>query len=404
MSISFGTFSSKKHSLNEIASLINEKISSSALHYKFNEKAVAFMSVCTQKFLKEKIENTNKIKNKLLNQFNKILILDATSFDISSKLRAVLPGSGGAASKANCKIQVIYEYLSGTLDFFEITPGNKPDNKFANELPQQIIKNNLYLFDLGYFNFLVFNKIIEISAFFLCRYRTGTILFNLETGKEINFTNELNKTIGDIYEREVIVGREKNKQFECRLVALRVPKNIADERRRKAHREAKKKGRSASKEKLALCDWIIFITNVTKEMAPAETLHSLYKLRWQIELIFKQFKSLLHLHISDTGNIHRLRCEIYGKLIVAIFIHQIHGYYNGKYWNEKKREISMDKLYKLLQPKGIVILEKIIVSISSAIKYLKQTLKKIINRCMKGKQNSKSTTLKTLDSLSSSYF
>ncbi len=80
----------------------------------------------------------------------------------------------------------------------------------------------------------MFNKIIEISAFFLCRYRTGTILFNLETGKEINFTNELNKTIGDIYEREVIVGREKNKQFECRLVALRVPKNIADERRRKA--------------------------------------------------------------------------------------------------------------------------------------------------------------------------
>ena len=44
---------------------------------------------------------------------------------------------------------------------------------------------------------------------------------------------------------------------------------------------------------------------------------------------------------------------------------------------KKKREISMDKLYKLLQPKGIVILEKIIVSISSAIKYLKQTLKKI---------------------------
>ena len=78
----------------------------------------------------------------MLNQFNKILILDATSFDISPKLRAVLPGSGGAASKANCKIQVIYEYLSGTLDFFEITPGNKPDNKFANELPQQIIKNN----------------------------------------------------------------------------------------------------------------------------------------------------------------------------------------------------------------------------------------------------------------------
>lgn len=397
--MSFANISFKKCSLNGFASLLKIKISNSALHYRFTDKAVLFMKKIVAEQLTNKIKNVAKINSNFLNLFAGIKIIDATSWDISSKLSFVLPGSGGAASKANCKVQLIYEYISGTIDFFEITPGNKPDSKYTNNVPQHLNKNDLCIFDLGYFKFSVFNKIIEIGAYFLSRYRTGSILFDAKTGKELNLAKKLGKLAGDIYEEEVWVGRENNNQLECRIVALRAPKGVAEQRRRKARKEANKKGYTASKQKLELCDWTIFITNIPVEMATAEMLFVLYKIRWQIELIFKQFKSILQIHKSDTSNIHRLYCEIYGKMIVAIIVHQIHGFYNSQFLNKRNREISMDKLYKRIQERSIIIYEKLNVSITAAIGYLRTEIKRLLKQCMKGKQHTKKTTFEMMESM-----
>ena len=52
------------------------------------------------------------------------------------------------------------------------------------------------------------------------------------------------------------------------------------------------------------------------------------------------------MHRSNTHNVHRLKCEIYGKLIMALLICRIHGGINARLWNSTKRELSFDKLYK----------------------------------------------------------
>ena len=100
----------------------------------------------------------------------------------------------------------------------------------------------------------------------------------------------------------------------------------------------------------------------------------------------------------------RVQCEIYGKLIAAIIIHRIHAFYNAKYWNQKKREISMEKLYKLIQPRGIMIFKEMMQSISRVIKYLEKTIKKLIKNSLKGKSKTKKTTLETLNDLCLSVF
>lgn len=79
---------------------------------------------------------------------------------------------------------------------------------------------------------------------------------------------------------------------------------------------------------------------------------ALYTLRWQIELLFKHLNSIVRVVQSDTGNAHRLRCELYGKLIAAVWIHRIHAVINNALWNATRREISMEKLYKRLQERG----------------------------------------------------
>jgi hypothetical protein len=47
----------------------------------------------------------------------------------------------------------------------------------------------------------------------------------------------------------------------------------------------------------------------------------LYTVRWQIELLSKQLKSILRIHQSVTSNDNRLRCELYGKFMIRFAFH-----------------------------------------------------------------------------------
>ncbi|WP_426940341.1 transposase [Bacillus mycoides] len=48
-------------------------------------------------------------------------------------------------------------------------------------------------------------------------------------------------------------------------------------------------------------------------------IHNFYSLRWQIEIIFKTWKSLFQIHHCQNIKQERLECHVYGKLI-AIFL------------------------------------------------------------------------------------
>ena len=57
------------------------------------------------------------------------------------------------------------------------------------------------------------------------------------------------------------------------------------------------------------------ITNVPAEMLKGKDIRKVYSLRWQIELIFKTWKSLVTIDEFNTKKIHRFECQLYGKLI-----------------------------------------------------------------------------------------
>ena len=110
---------------------------------------------------------------------------------------------------------------------------------------------------------------------------------------------------------------------------------------------------------------------------------ALYTLRWQIELLFKQLKSILQIHHSDTENQYRLRCELYGKLIAAVLIHRIHAVANNNLWNLKRREISMDKLYKRIQERAFELSQLLIFSLAGAISRFHKELEQLLKYCIK---------------------
>jgi Transposase DDE domain len=392
-----GQLSLKHPSLGAMVQAIEAKLSREALHQRFTTEAVVFMHDCLDQALRQKFTPPKSLNPALLRPFRRVMIFDSSSWDVDPKLKAVLPGSGGGASDANCKLQVGYEFKRGELGFFQVSPGIKPDQAYSPMLPDLVAKDDLALADLGFFKVETFRQYHEKGAFYLSRFLVRTTIRHAGTRELIDLGEVLRYVNGNVFELGVIMGKEKKEQTPCRLLCLRVSEQVANERRRKLLKVAKKKGRTPSQAHLTLCDWTLLVTNVSDHLLPATMAYLLYSLRWQIELLFKQLKSIMHIHQSNTGVESRLRCELYGKLLMAVLIHRVHAFFQGELWNSHRSEISFDKFHKRFQERAILLLRQCLISIEAAGRFLVTEIPRLLKACIKSHQPSRQTTLQRLD-------
>ncbi len=395
--MAIGQLGMKHPSLAGMVAAIEARITRVALHYRFTPEATAFMFKCLCFVLKQKLSRLGQIDTELLRRFGRVLVVDSSSWDVNEKLATVLPGSGGGASSANCKLQAVYDYKHGELQFTELTPGTHPDNRYTDNLPDMLNKGDLILFDQGYFKLGILAAIIAKGAFFLTRFLVRTIVLDPVTQQRIDLQKHLGKLNGGACEMDVVIGGDRMPKVPVRLVALRVSEAVANERRRRLMKEARKKGRTPSKHHLKMCDWTLLTTNIPQKWLPLEMVRAVYTVRWQIELLFKQLKSILCIHQSDTSKENRLRCELYGKLIGAVIIHRIHAAETNRFWNTQRREVSMEKLYKRIQERAFTLMCKLLACINDAIAYLRVQLALLVPACLKGRQVSRMTTLECLE-------
>ncbi|MDQ3328590.1 MAG: transposase, partial [Chloroflexota bacterium] len=73
-----------------------------------------------------------------------------------------------------------------------------------------------------------------------------------------------------------------------------------------------------AKAALALADWNVLITNVPAALLSLEEAMVVMRLRWQIELLFKLWKSHGQLDEWRTANPARILCEVYAKLLALV--------------------------------------------------------------------------------------
>lgn len=396
--MSFGLAGMAHPSLAAMVDCIKARMSREALHLRFTDKAVEFLNTCVHFLLQQKLQDAFRINAQILNRFNQIHIIDSTSWVLAAALKGVFPGCGGNASKAGCKVQLCYEYLRGALSFFEIGAGNRPDNAWSARLLQFAHAGDLIITDLGYFCLRTFHRIAANGAFFLSRFLIGTAIIDQATGNTLDLCEILRSLVTDAVEMQVLIGTREQTRINCRLVCLRVSEEQAKQRRDKLTKTVwRKKKQLPCAQNLYLCSWILMVTNVPADRLDAGMVRPFYCLRWQIELLFKQLKSILAIDISNSEKEPRVRCELLGRMIVAIITHKIHAYTNAHLWNTERKEISMDKLYKRLQERTFVIKDHLLASVTKAAEFLASEVAAILKNCRKLNQKSRSTTLQYLN-------
>jgi hypothetical protein len=213
-------------------------------------------------------------------------------------------------------VQVQWELVSGQLSALQLQPGRAQD-RGAGALLLGLPPGALCLTDLGYFSLERLQAQAAAGVYWLTRLQAGKRL-SLD-GQLQSLADWLPGQAGPRLERPVQVGVQH--RLACRLLAVRVPPDVAAERRRKLRAAARDKGQAVSAERLALADWEVLITNVPPEQLSLAEAWQVARVRWQIELLFKLWKS--HGQVDDwrSAKPWRILCEVYAKLIGQIVQH-----------------------------------------------------------------------------------
>ena len=142
-----------------------------------------------------------------------------------------------------------------------------------------------------------------------------------EQGEPICLEKYLSTITSDTLDIHCFIGTKK--QLRIRFIAIRRSEQETNAQRRYIKREAKQKGRTPSNERLLLAGWDIYITNVDASLLTAEQIAPIYSIRWQVELMFKSFKSIGNINKTRRHKAENILCEVYAKLIAQVLRHWI---------------------------------------------------------------------------------
>ncbi len=307
----------------------------------------------------------------LLRVFQKVLLLDSTQVSLPEKLSSRWAGSGGSASKAGMKLQLMLDYKSGKYEEITIDDGISADQSYIKQAVKLIGKGELVIHDLGYFDQNSMIDLAEGEAFFLSRFNHRSNLYKRKedgTWEKFQLEKELKKAARrrlSCCEFDVWLLKD-GRYLKVRLIAERAPEKVANERRRKARKTAKKKGREPTKKHLYLMNWSLYITNAEREKLPTEVVSLLYRLRWYIELVFKSWKSYHGLAKVRGEKEERIECFIYGRLIMIVIMTFLFGSIRRHLWATRGREASLLKVVRHFQTKAYKALSVIMDSESLA--------------------------------------
>lgn len=362
-------------------------ISPEGLNKRFNKKAVCFLKHVFSALLKNKVCETSVIPSSSLTHFQRIRILDATIFQVPKHLASVYPGSGGCAQTAGIKIQLEYDLHSGQFLNFQVEPGKNNDKTFGTECLATLRPGDLCIRDLGYYSLddldqmdqrggyyisrLKLNNMVYIKNEFPEYFRNGTAKKQFQYIK-IDLENIMNTLKpGQVYEIAApYIG--KDKKLFTRVIIYRLTEKQLRERKKKQVYKESKKGITYSEKSKRLAGMNIYVTNTPLEWVPMEQIHDFYSLRWQIEIIFKTWKSLFQIHNWQNIKRERLECHIYGKLI-AIFLCSSTMF--------KMRQLILQKKQKeLSEYKAIGMIQDHLYILYQAIQQNTQKITKILCR------------------------
>lgn len=264
------------------------------------------------------MKGTLLVGEKILRQLgvHGVYVVDSTTITLPDWAALHFPGTG---SDAAVKWHTVLNVFSGCFQWNWITEGTKNDRKCFPEIKD--LAGKLIIFDLGYFDFTLMQHIDIAGGFYLCRLKSNTVVMIREVvqglgksaiGKSLMMHPK--KRRGNLI--EVFCDYERI-GLRLRVIGFWNP---------------------------ILCQYHWYATNL--EVA-AIVIYPLYRLRWQIELMFKGCKQSLNLDGIASGNKNIIESLLLASLVAQFTSQTILRSSMTQLEHDKKFAVSYQRISKV---------------------------------------------------------
>jgi len=300
--------------LAQAAAAVGVAISAQGFDQRFTEAAAVFLEEMLAAAVQTVIA-ADPVAIPLLERFTAVVLLDSSTITLPAALALWWPGC--SAGTAALKLHVRYDLCRGCLRGLVVQEGRISDRSTAMQTAP-LPAGALRISDLGFFTLGVFAAMTAQGVYWLSRLVPGTAVYTQDGARwdvldlraaQGTATVDLTVTLG------------VDHRLPGRLLAVRVPEEVSNQRRRRLRADATRRGKTPSAAQLAWCAWTIVVTSVPPTLLSLREALVLLRARWQIELLFKLWKSHGHIDESRSANPWRVLTEVFAKLLAMVVQH-----------------------------------------------------------------------------------
>ena len=228
------------------------------------------------------------------------------------------PGSTGT----DWRLHYCFKIDSFHCDFLEVTSPHVAE-KFQM-FPVE--KNDLLLGDRLYCHRNGISYVLSHGGDVLVRFHSTSLPLYKRNGTRFNVIQHLRVLEGaevgdwDVWFKSPV----DEKLIKGRICALRKSKEAAERDKKKIIKNAAKKQRTLLAETLDYAEYITIFTTVNRHNFTREDLLTLYRGRWQIELVFKRLKSIIGVGHLPNSQAESCVGWLYGKLLLAMLVERFY--------------------------------------------------------------------------------
>ncbi len=267
-SLIFGWLQDPDISLEGLCQVMGRRegaLTASGLCQRFTPESAEFFRRILEELSAHHLRAEESVPPKVLQHFQAVLLEASSIIGLPKELSVIWKGCGGhpGASEGGVKLYVRWDVLTGYLDGPRLTDAKNNDRHSPFEA-SEIAAGALYLADLGFFGLPRLQSLMQrqgrVKGSVITRMLHRTNL-SLRNGHLLALRGVLPRKVGEAREMGVLVG--KTARVPMRLILVRVPKKVGNQRREQIKEDAKDHAREPSEEMLYLADWTILLRHLS---------------------------------------------------------------------------------------------------------------------------------------------